>query len=459
MTDIKQGDPGGGVVAAANSASKSTANGTDQRSVKRVVLASFVGTTLEYYDFFVYGTAASIVFPVLFFPAGDATAGLLLALATYAVGYVVRPLGAALFGHFGDRIGRKNVLIATLLIMGLASALVGVLPVYGSVGLLAPIMLVILRFVQGLGIGGEWGGAALMVTESDGKGRRGLLGSLVQVAAPVGLLLATGIFSLTSALTTDEQFMAWGWRIPFLISFALVAIGFYIRMKVGESPVFAAAEEKEKEQREAEVRAPLIHVFKHYKKELALAVGARIGSDIAFYIFAMFILVYGPEHLGMDPSLALAASTLSAVAQSIAIPCFGHLCDKLGRRPVMIGGALAGIAYSFLFFAMIDSGSTFLVLIAPGIGLAVVAAMYAPIASFIPELFATNVRFTGAAVGFQMAGVFGGGFAPLIAMELIVLTQTGFSVAGYLSATLVLMVVCVALAKETSKISMTNAGK
>ncbi|WP_418907779.1 MFS transporter [Glutamicibacter endophyticus] len=427
-------------------------------SMKRVVAASFVGTTLEYYDFFAYGTAAAIVFPVLFFPGSEPATGLLLALATYAVGYVVRPLGAALFGHYGDKIGRKNVLVATLLMMGLASAAVGLLPTYAAIGVAAPALLVLMRFVQGLGLGGEWGGAALMVTESDTSGRRGFFGSMVQTAAPTGLLLATGVFALITAVTTEEQFLSWGWRIPFLVSFALVAIGLYIRVKLAESPVFAQAEAREEAQRASEVKAPLLHVLKHYKKELALAIGSRIGSDIAFYIFAMFILVYGTEHLGLSKSLALAASTISAVAQMIALPFFGSLCDKLGRRPVMIGGALAGIAYSFVFFAMLDSRIPFLVLIAPAIGLVIVAAMYAPIASFIPELFATKVRYTGSAVGFQMAGVFGGGFAPMIAMQLIVLTQTGFTVAGYLSLALGLMVLCVYLAKETSKIAMTEAG-
>lgn len=427
-------------------------------SMKRVVAASFVGTTLEYYDFFAYSTAASIVFPALFFPGSDPATGLLLALATYAVGYVVRPLGAAIFGHFGDKLGRKNVLVTTLLLMGLASAGVGLLPTYQNVGIWAPILLVSLRFLQGIGIGGEWGGAALMVTESDKSGRRGLFGSLVQSAAPTGLLLATGIFTLMTSALAKDAFMAWGWRIPFLISFVLVAIGLYIRMKLAESPVFEAAEKKAEEQKQGEAKAPLLYVFKHYKKALAVAVGARIGSDIAFYIFALFVLVYGTEHLGLPKNLALAASTISAVAQMIAIPLFGALSDKVGRRPVMIGGAIGGIIYSFLFIAMLDSKVPFLVLIAPAIGLVVVAAMYAPVASFIPELFPTKVRYTGAAVGFQLAGVFGGGFAPLIAVELIALTTSGFSVAGYLSATLLLMVYCVYIAKETSKIAMADAG-
>lgn len=427
-------------------------------SMKRVVAASFVGTTLEYYDFFAYSTAASIVFPVLFFPGSEPATGLLLALATYAVGYVVRPLGAAIFGHFGDKLGRKNVLVTTLLLMGLASAAVGLLPTYENIGVLAPILLVTLRFFQGIGIGGEWGGAALMVTESDKSGRRGLFGSLVQTAAPTGLLLATGIFALMTWLVSKEAFLAWGWRVPFLISFALVAIGLYIRMKLAESPVFEATEKKAAEKKQEEVNAPLLHVFKHYKKQLALAVGARIGSDIAFYIFALFILVYGAEHLGLPKSLVLAASTVCAVAQMISIPLFGALSDRVGRRPVMIGGAVAGILYSFVFIAMLNSKDPFLVMIAPAIGLVIVAAMYAPVASFIPELFETRVRYTGSAVGFQLAGVFGGGFAPLIAIQLIVLTHTGFSVAGYLSAALLLMVFCVYVAKETSKITMNEAG-
>jgi MFS family permease len=343
--------------------------------------------------------------------------------------------------------------------MGLASAAVGLLPTYENIGVWAPVLLVSLRFLQGIGIGGEWGGAALMVTESDKSGRRGLFGSLVQTAAPTGLLLATGIFTLMTSALSKEAFLAWGWRIPFLISFALVAIGLYIRLKLAESPIFEETEKKAAAKQQEEVKAPLLYVFKHYKKQLALAVGARIGSDIAFYIFALFVLVYGTEHLGLPKSLALAASTISAVAQMISIPLFGALSDRVGRRPVMIGGAAAGIVYSFVFIAMLNSKDPFLVLIAPAIGLVIVAAMYGPVASFIPELFATKVRYTGSAVGFQLAGVFGGGFAPLIAIQLIVLTSSGFAVAGYLSAALLLMVYCVYVAKETSRITMNEAGK
>lgn len=427
--------------------------GQAENSMTRVVSASFIGTALEYYDFFIYGTAASVAFGQLFFPSSDPVVGLLLALATYAVGYVFRPLGAVIFGHYGDRIGRKNVLIATLMLMGFSTAAVGLLPTYGSVGLLAPVLLVTLRLLQGVGLGGEWGGAALMVAESDRSGRRGLFGSLIQVAAPVGLLLATGVFSLITALLSNDAFLAWGWRLPFLASGLLVVVGIWVRRNLVESPLFVEAEAKHEK-----AKAPIREVLAHHKRSIVLAVGARVGSDIAFYVFALFVLVYATNTLGMPRSIALTASLASALAQIIAIPIFGALSDRIGRRPVIIGGAIAGILYSFVFFEMLDTREPALVIAAPAIGLFIVAAMYAPIAAFIPELFTTKVRYTGSAVGFQLAGVFGGGWAPLICAGLVAKFDSAVPVALYLSATLVVLVVSVYVARETCRSDMHEVG-
>ncbi len=271
----------------------------------------------------------------------------------------------------------------------------------------------------------------------------------MQTAAPTGLLFATGKFALITSVTSDEAFRQWGWRIPFLFSFVLVGVGYWIRRNLAESPIF-----DEVHQQHTEVKAPLVQVLKHYKKELLIAVGARIGSDIAFYVFALFILVYATQELGLSRSLALTGSTLAAVAQMIALPLCGGLADRYGRRPVMITGAALGIIYSFVFFALLDTRNAFLVVTAPAIGLAIVAIMYAPIASFIPELFGTHVRYTGSAVGFQLACVFCGGFAPLIAAALIGRYHNSYVVAAYLSATLALIIVSVSLAKETSKIDL-----
>ena len=427
--------------------------------MKRVVAASFVGTTLEYYDFFAYSTAASIVFPILFFPGSDPATGLLLALATYAVGYVVRPLGAAIFGHFGDKIGRKNVLVTTLLLMGLASAAVGLLPTYENIGVWAPVLLVSLRFLQGIGIGGEWGGAALMVTESDKSGRRGFFGSLVQSAAPTGLLLATGIFTLMTSALAKDAFLAWGWRIPFLISFLLVAIGLYIRMKLAESPVFEEAEKKAATKKQEEVKAPLLYVFTHYKK--SPGPGRRRPDRQRHRVLHLRPVRPRLRHRTPRPAQEPGPGRLHhfrrrADDRHPAVRCAlgqggpppgddrrrrrRHHLQLRVHRDAQLQGSVPGADRPC--HRPGDRGRH-----------------VRPVAVLHPR----TVRHQGPLHRLppsvsSSAGVFGGGFAPLIAIQLITLTSTGFSVAGYLSAALLLMVYCVFVAKETSKIAMTDAG-
>ncbi len=309
-------------------------------SMKRVAGASLAGTTLEFYDHFIYGSAAALVFPKLFFSQASPLTATLLSLASYGVAFVARPFGAALFGAMGDKLGRKWVLVVTLLMMGLSTFAIGLLPSAAAAGVMAPVLLVMLRVLQGLALGGEWGGAALMVNEFDPNGkRRGFYGSLVQIAAPIGLLLANGVFALVTWLVSEEAFMSWGWRIPFLSSALLIAVGLYIRMGLSESPLF---EKMEKEGKQG--HAPLMEVLRHHKKAVGLALGSRIGSDIAFYVFTLFLLVYLPQQLQMSKSIGLQAVLVGAIAQCIGIPLFGHLSDKIGRRPVIMGGAIAGIA-------------------------------------------------------------------------------------------------------------------
>jgi MFS family permease len=307
-------------------------------SVTKVIVASLIGTSLEWYDFFIYGTAAALVFNKLFFPTFDPLVGTLLAFATYAVGFVSRPLGGVVFGHYGDKIGRKNVLVATLLLMGLATMLVGLLPTYETIGIAAPLLLVLLRFLQGLGLGGEWGGAVLMTLESGDASRRGLNASWPQVGVPIGLLLANGVLSLMSAVTSKEAFLSWGWRVPFLLSGLLVLVGLWIRMTIAESPVFAHAHEVEVESSEQGV--PIVEVLRRYPKQVLLAIGARVGVDVAFYTFVLFVTTYIATYLKLPQQYALNAVLIAAACQIFFIPLFGHLSDRFARRPVMIIGGI-----------------------------------------------------------------------------------------------------------------------
>ncbi|MBX9829268.1 MAG: MHS family MFS transporter [Xanthobacteraceae bacterium] len=419
-------------------------------SITKVAGASLAGTTLEFYDHFIYGSAAALVFPRLFFPQSDPLTSTLLSFASYGVAFAARPLGGALFGHFGDRFGRKSILIITLLMMGLATFAIGLLPSYASAGVIAPVLLVVLRIIQGLALGGEWGGATIIVNEFDPQGkRRGLLGSIVQLAAPIGLLIANAVFALVIWLVSEEAFFSWGWRIPFLLSIILVAVGLYIRFNLSESPVFEKLEATHHE-----AKAPIIELVRGYKKQLAIAFGTRLGGDIAFYVFTLFLLFYVPTRLGMPRSVALAAVQWGAVAQIIFIPIAGLLADRIGRRPVLLIGGLGGAVWAFFFFALVDTKDSTSILLASFVGMLFVSFMFSPLASFLPELFPTRVRMTGASIGFQFAGVFGGALAPIIATSLVAAYGSTTPVAIYLAAVCLLIVVAVLFSKETKSVDL-----
>ena len=414
-------------------------------SLRRVVAASVVGTSLEWYDFFLYGTAAALVFGELFFPDAEPLVGTLLAFATYAVGFIARPVGGVIAGHFGDRAGRRNVLVATLLVMGVATCAIGLLPTYETIGIAAPILLVTLRFVQGLGLGGEWGGAVLMVSEHGDQRRRGLYASWPQVGVPAGNLLAAGVLALLAATLTDEAFAAWGWRVPFLFSAVLVFVGLFIRLRIEESPLFQQVEESA-----SQASAPLVEVFRSYPRQLAIAFGARIGTDVAFYVFALFIITYATDEVGLSDSVPLHAVLVGSALQLFLIPAFGALSDRVGRRPVYMAGALGAAVWAFAFFPLLDTGRWWAIGLAAAGGLFFHALMYGPQAAFISELFGTRVRYSGASMGYQLAGIVAGAPAPIIATALLAWSGTSLAVSLYVVGALAITVIALLAAPETA---------
>ena len=387
------------------------------RSIGAIAFAGTIGTIIEWYDFLIYGTAAALVFNAEFFPKLDPRVGTLAALGAFAIGFLARPVGGAIFGHFGDRLGRKSMLMWTMIGMGLSTVAIGILPTYAQIGIAAPILLVLLRVVQGIALGGEWGGASLMVLEHAPAHRRGLFGSMVQVGFPIGLVAASAVFSLVSLLP-EADFKTWGWRIPFIVSVVLIAVGLFVRARLPETPVF-----EEIKARGQIVRTPLIEMVLNNPRSFLVAIGLKLSEVSWVYMLTIFVVVYATTKLGLAKSLMLSAIVIGALLELVTIPLFGHLCDVYGRRALYFAGVAFTVLFAFPLFWLLDFKTPEIVILTVVVALNLGhGLMFAPESTYFPELFGANVRYSGASLGFQVSAAIGGGFAPLAATALAAFT-------------------------------------
>ena len=393
-----------------------------ESSMRKVALTALAGTSIEWYDFFLYGAAAALVFPAAFFGEVPESTALILSLLTFAAGFIARPIGGIIFGHFGDKVGRKKTLVAALMLMGVASTLIGLLPTYSMIGVAAPILLTTLRFAQGLAIGGQWGGATLLVTESAPSNKRGYYGAYAQAGAPIGVILANLAFIATSALLSDDAFMSWGWRIPFLASAILIGISMYIQLTMEDTKAFMDLQNhqklKDKVEEKPIQKSPVLEAIMKYPKRIALAAGAFLSIQVTFYILVAFLLAYGVKSADMSRDDMLAAVLIGS---AIMVPIqfvFSSYSDRNGRKGIFMTGAILTAIWAFAIFPLVDTGNFWLIVIAVSFGLSFLAMMYGPQAAFFTELFSTEVRYSGATLGYQLGAIAGGAFAPTIAAKL-----------------------------------------
>ena len=393
-----------------------------ESSMRKVALTSLAGTSIEWYDFFLYGAAAALVFPTAFFGEIPESTALILSLLTFAAGFIARPIGGIIFGHYGDKVGRKKTLVAALMLMGIASTLIGLLPTYAMIGVTAPILLTTLRFAQGLAIGGQWGGAMLLVTESAPSNKRGYYGAFAQAGAPIGVILANLAFIATSALLPDEAFMSWGWRIPFLASAILIGISMYIQLTMEDTKAFRELQNHQKsissnENREIK-KSPVLEALVKYPKRIALAAGAFLSIQVTFYILVAFLLAYGVTSADMSRDDMLSAVLIGSAIMVPVQFMFSSYSDRNGRKGIFMTGAILTAIWAFAIFPLVDTGNFWLIVLAVTFGLSFLAMMYGPQAAFFTELFSTEVRYSGATLGYQLGAIAGGAFAPTIAAKL-----------------------------------------
>ena len=419
----------------------------EKASLAKIIMVSSAGSAIEWYDFFIYGTAAALIFNKLFFPNADALLGTLLAFSTFAVGFAARPLGGAVFGHFGDKVGRKPALVTALLLMGGSTTMIGLLPPYRSIGVLAPIALVVLRIAQGIAVGGQWGGAVLIATENAPAHRRGLYGSFAQLGVPAGLLLSSVVFLVTTSQLSEAQFQAWGWRLPFLFSIALIMIALYAQFRLEDTAPAQSAEAGPTPA--ADSRSPVLEVLRRHPKNIALAAGAVMIVGAGFYLFVTYMLAYGTTVVGLPKATVLTAVLLGAVLQLPALLGFAALSDRIGRRKVYLCGAVGMGLWVFPAFALVNTGHAALVAVALIVGQIMFAAMYGPQAAFFSELFTARLRYSGASLGYQIGVMLGGALAPIIATWLYDRYDSFVPVALYLAAVAAVSCACVLALSET----------
>jgi metabolite-proton symporter len=426
-----------------------------RRALIEAVVASTIGTTIEWYDFFLYGVMAALVFPQLFFPTVDPFYGQILSFLTFSAGFVARPLGGVIFGHLGDRIGRKSTLVATLLLMGISTIAIGLLPTAGTIGVAAPLLLTSLRFLQGIGVGGEWGGAVLLALEHGHRGRRGFYASCPQAGVPLGLLTSAGVVAVFENQLSPDDFLAWGWRVPFLLSGLLVLIGLLIRVRILETPLFRQLQETQQV-----AQAPIRETLRRHWRQVLLAAGSRVSENSCFYLFSTYIIAYGKGVLHVEPNLILWAVNLAAAVEIFTIPLWGMLSDRWSRKGVYLLGNLVLIGFAGPYYWLLGTLDPVAIVAAVVLSLAVGhAILYSVQASLIPELFGTRLRYTGASLGYQLAAPVAGGTAPLIAAGLVhTFPGQPWVLAAYIVGISVLSLVCVLFLAERSRSDLTATG-
>lgn len=429
--------------------------------IRRIALTALAGTSIEWYDFFLYGTAAALIFPTVFFPADmPPLVALIASFSTFAVGFIARPVGGVLFGHFGDKAGRKKALVTALFLMGIATTLIGCLPSYAELGPAAPLLLVALRFAQGLAIGGQWGGAVLLVTENAPAERRGFYGSFAQVGAPAGVILANLAFLMCTFSLSTEDFMAWGWRIPFLLSVVLIAVSAFVQHRLEDTPAFRELERQQLAKKAARIpeqpatRSPVLQALAAYPRQIVLAAGAFLAVQVTFYILIAFVIAYGtdPHGLNFTRGTMLGAVLVSAIVMIPMVLWASHYSDTHGRRGIyMTGAALLGL-WGFALFPLIQTGSFLWITVGLTVGQVLVAMMYGPQAAFLSELFGTQVRYSGVSLAYQSGAIVGGALAPMIATTLLAQTGSTFAISIYIAIACAITVICVWRLDETHRV-------